>query len=582
MKKNLGILLCSFLATACSVEKNETVRSFNPESTQTTSNQVITPLYGALDDVEITSCSRLGDLAAMDSTGLKFSYFRKAVEKNQNWIGGIEISESPFTQFILGEKFVNGSSEDFYKKAEAEYLAGRLGEMKWLYVKFMKNIGSLDTVQHSKTNEVLTENFPGIFGEFSDLNKSLFLSLANRALPLDRLPMKEASAVLGSRISLFPGSEWKNLPSEVRLNLGSALKGLKAGAPDKERLCSLVLLHHHFAQLLRLKGHETPEIFAAKRKKDLSRIEELSKKQPEFRTKEISGAFFDLKENRSIVVSNESITGYDPRSKMLGITSLIPNGEVSLQKGNLGDSLSFMEALAYSFEASSPASSLVDENGYLFGDVQAAGSNALLPAEAHSLALGLLSMNFKNLAALHIRKVNAKGLLVQDQSAAAGIVVGREWKQDSSELHLEDVIRLAKVVAYLDVAMNRFRAKEPKDWEQMNPVYNAKTLASLMGPALFTEEELKNILSPAERSTVLKDNLRALKFPLALLLARMGTNPKGCVSVVQWNGVSGEVNPIAPCSREELVELADVFEKLARESQSPLLLKKAEEIRSKL
>jgi hypothetical protein len=583
MKKQLSILGIALLSSACAVEKNEPTRITNPTETfGVVEGNSILPLHGALNDVEESACARLASLDTL-SGNPRYTYFQKIEGRPHAWTGAIEISESPFTQFILGEKFVNGNEEEFYKKAKEERAAGRIGGMKWFFLNFMKGIGSLSTVQHSATNDKLAENFPGIFGERGDLEKSLFLSLAHRATDLKKVPSKEAEKILTSSLPLFPESrEWSEFPAAIRGNLGAALNGLKKEATEKERLCSLVLFHHHFAQLLRLKGHNSPKVYPPRWKKYPSYIEELSSSQPEFVTQEVPGAFYDWQLKRAVVISNESISNYDPREQALGITTLIPNGKADQSPGSLGDSLSLMEALAYSFEASSPASSLVEERGYIFGDLQAKDSKALLPAEAHSLALGLLSMNFKNLAALHIRKVNAKGLLVQDQSAAAGIVVGRRWNGEISELHLMDVIRLARVVAYLDVAMNRFRAKEPYDWEQMNPVYNKKTLASLMGPALFTPEELESILSPAERSSVLKDNLKALKFPLALLLARMGTSAKGCVSAVEWNGLTGMVKPLAPCNRAQLAELADVLEKLARESQSPLLLKKAEEIRAKL
>lgn len=576
------LLLCS-----CAVEKNEPARIQNQEENLISlSAQEIQPLHGALDDVEYAPCARLEELAELqeeNSSTQTYSYFKKITGKRSGWTGSIDISESPFAQFILGEKFVNGSPEEFYKKAKAERDAGRIGDMKWFFLKFMKGLGSLSTVQHSATNDKLAEAFPGIFGDDGSLDKSLFLSLAHRAAPLHKIPTKESRQILTSTVPLFSSQQnWNDFPSEVRLNLGAALNGWKEGSAEKDKLCSLVLLHHHFAQLLRVKGHNTPVLHYPRWTKGPAYVEELSGSQPEFKTEEVPGAFYDWKSQKAIVVSNESITSYDPRAQAFGIVSQVPQGKPNATPGDLGDSLSLMEALAYSFEASSPASPFVDKNGYFFGDVQAPGSSALLPAEAHSLALGLLSMNFKNLAALHIRKVNGKGLLVQDSSAAAGIVLGREWKNNTSQLHLKDVIRLARVVSYLDVAMNRFRAKEPKDWEEMNPVYNKKTLASLMGPALFTEEELAGILTPAERSSVLKDNLKALKFPLALLLAKMGTSPKGCVAVVEWNGVSGDVRPLVPCSTELKAELADVFEKLARESQSPLLLKKAEEIRASL
>jgi hypothetical protein len=546
------------------------------------SQGLLAPHQGALEAVELAACERLQQLSEISSAGPHFSYLAGLELQRGVWMGAVEISESPFTQLILGEKFAAGDEEAFYERAREERAAGRIGAMKWFFVNFMRTIGALRTVQYSATNDKLAQNFPGIFGKVGKLEGSLPFRLAGRAAPLSRMEPKEVIAVLEAKIPLFPGDgSWSSFAKESRLSLGAALGGLGQG-PGRERLCAQVLLHQHFAQLLRIKGHQSPAILPPLRNGRVSRVEELSRSQPEFRTVEVSGALFDLAAGRSVMLPNEEISGYDPSRRLLGVTALVPNGRVSSAAGGLSEALSLMEALAFGFELSSPASPLAQRQGYLYGDVSEEEGRALLPAEAHALSLGLLTMHFKNLAFLHIRKVNGEGSALREGEQAAGIMLASDHGLDSVEVRLSEVIRFTRVVSHLDRELSRFSGRPAAEWEVLNPVYDRKTQAAVFGRAIFSAEELEELLGPQAQAPALKDNLVALKLPLALLLSRMGTGPAGCISIMEWHSQVGQTRPLVRCSVQERAELASVFEQLARDTGSSLLQRKAEKLRQEL
>ena len=580
------LLIVALLLSSCA--KNERVETKRTPVDLMPKGQVeaLPPFRSALEDSSVGACARLNDLKKKKSKGPTYSYLAAAKVGEEGWEGALDIAESPFTQFILGEKFAAGDEEEFYEKAKKEYEEGKLSSVKWLTVKVLHNLGLVSWVQYSAINDKLEENFPGIFGTTAGMDNSLPFKLASRVTTLKNMSASRASSILTTKIPLFPSdSGWSGLAAETKISLAAAMQGISPKSNSSERLCAHVLLSQHFAQLLRLKGHRSPKITKPssnpRRPLPFSQIAKLSSSQPEFRTQEVTGAFYDLAEEQSILLENETIQKYDPASHTLGITKDIPNGSVSDKQGNLSDALSLMEALTYGLEITSPASPLSFSQDYLYGDISAEGSKAILPAEAHALSLGLLTMHFKNLALLHLQKINAEGKALAEGESAAGIMLASgEWNGASTNVKLDDVVRFTRLVSYLDHTLSALLARTPAELASLNAVYQPKTLASLLGKAMFSEEELNKLLTPQEQKNVLLDNVKALKFPLAVLLSRYSTDA-GCFANIEWNSELGSIKLQQACEANEKKDLADVFELLARDTKSALLLKKAEQIRAK-
>lgn len=578
--KLIAAILCTTAIFSCSKGRNDPERKNIQDLAEINKSQksiIASPLVSAMDDINTPpACTRLKEVSASTTNAnpVVFSYLATLnLNRVREWQGRIDVEQSPFTQLFLGEKFALGTTEEFYKKAKEEYEAGRLSYTKWMIVKIAYETGiGIESLQLSATNSKLEEAFPGIFGKANPMVNALYWKLANKIAIFTNISNADLKDVLTKKMPLFPGDgSWDSLADSSRISIASAAKAFRGTNSGKEKLCASILLHQNFAQLLRLKGYHAPVA-------NNSKLNELSHSQKEFPKKNITGAFINMKTGKSIVLENENISNYDPSKKLLGVVAAIPTGSVSNQAGSVNDALAFMEALVYSFEGTSPvgATALKSNNQYLLGDILN-DPHAILPSEAHSLALGLLTMNFKNLAALHIRKIDlngaeasedelqsgkklAAGILLTHQAAAQGVVL----------LKLDDALRFARVTSYLENSLNYFLKEKPEDIEKLNPVYNRKTLESLFGKQMFPEEDL-----PAS----LLDNLQSLRFPVALLLSQLGTSSIGCASEMEWNLVSGERKLVNACSNSQKAELADIFELMGRAYKAPILLNKAKALR---
>lgn len=613
------ILCAAALLSACSqgnrVEPERSyIQDFSSEIGSGNAS-LISPLVSSIDDAMTPSaCERLDELrselrSSSDSLAGKFSYFSDLFWDKDGMKAALAIEESPFTQLFLGEKFQVDDEETFYQKAKAEREAGNIGWMKWMIVKVLKAIGSIKMVQYSATNDKLEENFPGIFGEAVKGEGSLNWKVANRATDLSRIRKDELREILTSRVQLFPGNgSWQEYADSTRISLAAAAKAYRDGADGKEKLCALVLLQQNFAQLLRVKGHYAPVSLAYSRGGPNASIQKLSSNNPSFQRREVYGAFYDVLAKKSVVLENESIKNYNPSEKLISVIPSVPNGFPVFGAGKLSDAMALMEALLHSYEATSPAAPWVKTDAdYLLGDILAS-ERALLPSEAHALALGLLTVHFKNLAALHIKKVDQQGKGLAPGGTAAGILLASERKSPNVfHVSLADTMRFARIVFYLDNALKQFGRKNPEEWAALNNTYDLKTLASLFGTTVFSKEQLEEMYLKKEdiehycgaedecmrkelaarQATVanllagnsLRDNLKALKLPLAMLLAQLGTSPSGCISDLEWDLSSGARVPGLECSVEERNELADLFTVMARDTRAAILLKKAAELR---
>lgn len=559
----------------------------------------------------VSACDRLEALSREERSTVNFSYLDLVRIKNGEVTGSMNLAQSPFVQYVLGEQFKAGSEDDFYEAAKKEHDVGNVGFMKWMVVNIMKGIGLLDMIQYPTINSKLSEKFPGIYGGEEDLSNSLQLQLlnkANTAAMLEKDP-RNLERYASIKLPLFPANRaWQQWSTSVRLNWSAALSAMRKNSDSlesqKQRVCGTVLAHLSFSQLMAFKGYMRPvwTINSAGR----ATLQELSSDYPEFSKVPVTGGIYDPAQNSSIIMDNVSIQKYDPAQKLLQVTAETPNGNLQHQAGNLNDSLAIMEALLYNFEASSPAANWVaNEGDYIFGDIQKTDNKAILPAEAHALSLGLLTMQFKNLAANHIRKVNAKGILAAKDDMVTGIALSSEaYSSDPVvRVKLNDVIRLTRVVSYFDYALNSFTKAGPEKWGRMNGVYASeaepenksesivvnllkavmkkaepryKTLALLHGGAMFSQTELERMLTTEERQNILRDNLKNLKLPLAILLVQLGTSNSECFTEMTWNLQTGEkVRSGNACSAKERANLKAALMILAQDTQAPILLKKA-------
>ena len=585
-------VVASLLATSCSdnhkrVQPQRHVKdspaaavTANPAAADV--KALLKPLKPMLElekDEPLKACARLDQLAKESREGREaFSYLGFLGLNGATPVGHVELKESPFTQLILGEKFKVDNFDDFFEKARIEYEAGRLSAVKWMMLKTIKATGiGKESALFSGTNGKLAEKFPGIFGESGPLTGSMHAGLAVRAagVQLGVDPAKPETAqflghvgkILSAKMPLFPGDgSWQDFAGHSRATVAAAARGFReaTGASPQdisERLCAHVLLHQSFSQLLRVKGLRAPEILDGEPGMP-SRVEKLSSTNPEFKKIEIPGALIDLKAGKPIYVENEAIRKYDPaRQSLLTLANAVPGQAKG--PGSLGDSLAFMEAVLFTYEATSPAAEQASRR-YLLGDIAAENSTAILPAEMHSLALalGLLTMQLKNMAGLHLREIKADGSLKKEGETAAGIALASRPVAPGTggkvEVYLADAVRLARVALYLESSLLRLKMMDPAKVKALNEAYSPEVLSTL--------EDLRK-------------RLAVLKFPAVLLMSQMATGKEGCFSSLEWDLDSGKRSPLGQCTRDDKLAAADVFELLGRDAKATLLLQKAEELR---
>src|SRR5690606_21764111 len=126
-----------------------------------------------------------------------------------------------------------------------------------------------------------------------------------------------------------------------------------------------------------------------------------------------------------------------------------------------------LEAMTFFFEATSPAAPWFESRPYVLGDISNSAT-ALVPEDLHTLALGMLGMAFKNVAATGIHKVNAEGRLLQPGETAAGIVLGSiDPDTKVARVNGEAVASLIRSVAYLETALHAFKSRPAAEWKSV-------------------------------------------------------------------------------------------------------------------
>lgn len=547
----------------------------------------------ALEKSEILACARVQQLKAQKFQGAHFRYFGRARNMRGVWTGAVDIDGAPLFQHALATdrklpELVN--EENFYEEAKKKYEKGELSSTKWLMVKLLHTVGLVGLAQFPAMNQGVQEKFPGAFGDEGALAASLPMQLATRSAKLAKLSSDKVSSALEAKMPLFPhnGKGWAGYAEETKKSLAAAVAGARSGN-ELEKLCAHILLTQHFNQLLRMNGHQSPVMVGGTRTFPFSRLKPLSSDQPTFKKIDRNGAFFDPIEESAVILEKNTIESYDPTSMILGTIKNVPGSKEDNQAGGLAESIAVMEALAYGFEVSSPASPVVYANEAYYGDIVAENSKSAVPSEAHALSLGLLGIQFKNLAALHLKKVNANGKEIAPGESASGVVITSEPGSTSvANVKLEEIARLVKVLSYLHHSLEALTTRSVEELGRLNPVYKAqegspisKVLLSLLGTSIYSKETIDQVMPKGFQGVVMVDNIKALKFPLAVLLGKMA-KAEGCVSELEWNASTGSLMPKAECSPEQKLMAVEALEILGRDTRSSLILKNAEALKASL
>lgn len=329
----LWLPLCALAISACAPPKAAEIAR---KEIADLSSQSIAIIKAPLIDDELpeapaSACARLEEISST-LAGENFSYIEKVAPGG---LIAVNISEFPFVQMYLGEKFTIDSDSDFLAKIEAAYKAGALAEEKYKQILALHSQGKIALAKLPMVNAGLEENFPGIFGPLASMNKSLAALLFSKVAKAESLPLM--IKYLTAKTLLFPADRnWNSWAMDVEASQNAAAKGFnnQNEAEAQERVCALVLYQRTFAQLLRIKGYTRISLQAADAEKP-ARISPLSMDQPEFLKESIAGAMFDPKTGTTIELSAANLSNYHPALNYLNISELTPIS--SEKQGRMGE-----------------------------------------------------------------------------------------------------------------------------------------------------------------------------------------------------------------------------------------------------
>lgn len=529
--------------------------------------EISNPIYAK----SINSCNYLKALKSYEITQGQESYslfknLKKDLENPNSFLARIDIDSSIFTKFYIGNSFEVPDKEKFYQMAKAEYEAGKLSWAEWKAIQAAYNTGiGYDSIKYSAVNKKLIHSFPGIFGKLGNADQSLYLASIKKASYFNSsnppVPFKTHS--LNKAVTpLFLGDNWKSFSEDSLGSLSVALGSLYEISNFKEKQCANYLLQRNFAQLLSLKGYKSP-IY---KKKKRSKLEELDPdNHPSFQLESKPGSYIDLT-GSPLILSNEDIANYDPAKKFLSLASSSRPGLASA-----AENIQMLNSMLQFFQATSPAHPKVQgPQNYLLGDITEVNT-ALLPYEATSLSLGMLLMNFKNIAALNLVKVNATGTELKEGQSAAGVLIGdRLPGSDVISVSLDSVSKLSDSIVYLERSLDLFKREKPEYWKTIHPAFTEVLLIKLLGTEMFTEEQIEDFLPGQnfKHSQSLISYLNPLQLPLAHLMISLRSL---CVSGIERNLKTGESNPTGFCTDDLKEKVKQSINLIAKHNDAAIL-----------
>lgn len=572
MKKIL--LLISAVLVACSPAREEEIsRSVIPQMEVANTQVISAKIQRPLQDTSSSAEARVQLLNKGFEKKGRFSYLEKIeLDDHENLVGRIDIDTNPFVQYVLSpEVFKRDDLETFIKQVHEAHEKGELGTMEWVAFqaaeKAYRIAGStwgLIKIQTRAINSKVEMAFPGVFGKVTPLEKSLSLMWLRKFDGALEPENSEIQRLLRMKLPLMASPHNEDLYTDFRRSMAAAAyfypMQRERSLSSQEKAASFILFQRMWAQLLKIKGYAYADYSVVNGE---SAIQKLTDQDQAFGGKTRVGYFVDAVNNKAIALTPEDIASYNPAKRLLLFGMGTQTSEGRPQLANLGEEISFFGAMSLAFEASSPAAWFVkDPSQYLFGDVKSMSNSAIIPAEAHSLSFGLMAMQFQNLGARRIIKVNGLGQKLKVGESARGIVL----IDDRNSVYLDYVLRLIEINLQLDLAISELQEmaeRKPEQLQKMNTFY-------------------KDLNEMNKNFAKVRTNLKDLRLPLYFLAMEF---VKKETTAFNWNPNTGlavqvgaDGKTLAPFSREHKRKTGTVLRDLGLYMNQPLIQAEAAEL----
>ena len=545
---------------------------------------------GVFDAFSGDACQVLADLT--EGSG-QFKLFH-TLEKSAVLTGKVSLTNNPFIQAIISEKVVVPAPDKALQYARVKFESGTkdfTDQIEWDAAQCFYHVGygpleGFDEIicdgvflflgraraqdefmsrVYAAVNEEAARQFPGVFGAAQGVEGSLYDNLTQNATAFGdasvrrtfaRLSNEEKKLFLESR-PLFAGSSWAAHRDETRKVAPAVLAAFYASSNSTQRVCGLTLAIRMFSQQIVAKGFAQP-IFQNESSGDAAAsLPVFSQAHRQLSRRSVAGVFANA-QGRKVEVKSTELASYDPHKNPLKLLTRKNIGaSTSSETASLKEFIAFLESLTYQFILTSPAEPWV-AGGYLLGDISDTSAAKILPEETHTLALGLLTMNLKNMQTLYMRKLNIAGQNLRENEAVGGVVFAnpQDLEKGIAVFQLDELLDLTRTVIFLTISLERIAAASGGK----HPVYKPEVLDLLV-----------NTKNP---QSALK-GLQELHAGLAILLLRMA-DERNCYQRGEWNLGTGNLQISKPCGASLRSSYKETLHLLAERTKSPLLLERSE------
>lgn len=546
---------CALIAACTPQKETPTARANVPALPPVHEKPVSGKISNALQNQNLSAATRVSVLSQNSQVNHRYIFLDAVGKRGDELEGRVEVGSNPFIQFALSsENLKRDNIDTFLKLAHEAHDKGEIGGVQWAAFvaaeqayKLTGSTWALIKLQTKAMNTKVAATFPGVLGGTNPIKASLPMLWVRKFDGAIDPTNSDVSRVFGASLPLIGG----DIYPDMQQSLAAAIQyyPFNLTFTENERAASFVLFHRMFSQLLTLKGYTSVKVGTIEGQ---SAISSLNDKMNSFDSFVRPGYFIDVKNNANVALTPSDISNYNPETRLL----LLGSGGTNV--ANIATEVSFMRAMGIAFEASSPAAWFVHGPAdYLFGDVQSTSTRAIIPAEAHSLSIGLLAMELKNFAARHIAKVNDLG---QDVTQVGGEPTGMSIHGQLSGhevSELEITLRMIELNVQLNAAIDALLQKaqtNPSELKAMNSFYPA-------GVGSLQE---------------LKSNLIQMRMPLYILTKRFIKTDR---DFLFWDAKSGFSVPAGNhLTADKKIRIGTVLRDLALQMDQPMIYEDASQL----
>jgi len=441
--------------------------------------------------------------------------------------------------------------------------------------------------------EEIEKSFPGLFsqnGSGDMLNSVAWLLIKNgiNFRAGDNLRVEDLRTFT-KPLPVFRKGGWEALSEDMQRGLSAAVQGLSSRS-SSERACASNIVMRSVDQLIHLMGGvRTLPVYQSNNQSFVPAIHDIVKGQDRPVLKDCRAAGSLVRKNMRVVVTEKTLSNiasvkenYSWAPEPKAMIACRPDGDgwssgyPSKSSTSLNDMLGRLEAFSHFLFAFSPNASWWVNSGYYpindFGGVaEIQRDRALVPGDAHLLALGLMRLDFEHFMDRFLIYLDESGKRTLDESKAVGIRISTQSlnsNSTSATTELKEVLRLLNLVKKLD----RYLAH--LEYWKTSPRFSTWRMKQLFGNL----DNLNTLLGVGQESTTRETIQKVYLGASLLMLKYIDLDEKGkCYSTVRTS-LADDTEIISGDCGEDRKAFGGMLSFLAGKLDSAVLLRHSENI----